>query len=159
MDITAAVVREAGAAFTFEQLTLTDPRPGEVVLEVKGVGLCHTDIAAQSGGLPVPFPLVVGHEASGVVVEVGDAVTKVAPGDHVVVSFNSCGHCPSCANHEPAYCHHFMEHNAGGPRADGSSILESADGPVAGGFFGQSSFASHALANERNVVKVDEDLP
>src|SRR3954470_5833276 len=113
MDITAAVVRESGAKFDFEKLTLGEPRPDEVLVQVKGVGLCNTDLAARDGAAPMPFPMVLGHEGSGVVVEVGDAVTKVAPGDHVVVSFNSCGGCPSCAKGDPAYCHHFPEYNFG----------------------------------------------
>ncbi len=158
-DITAAVVREAGAPFVFEPLTLDAPRPDEVLVEVKGVGLCASDLAARDGVIPLPFPVVLGHEGSGVVLEVGNAVTKVAPGDHVAISFNSCGNCASCAKGDPAYCHQFAAFNYGGGREDGSSPLRSSDGPVSGNFFGQSSFASHALANERNVVKVDKDLP
>ena len=159
MEITAAVAREPKAPFSFERLTLAEPRPDEVLVEIKGVGLCHTDVGARDGAFPLGFPVVLGHEGSGVVVQVGSAVTKVAAGDHVTISFNSCGKCPSCANGDPAYCHQFAAYNYGGGREDGSSPLASPDGPVGGNFFGQSSFASHAIANERNVVKVDKDLP
>lgn len=159
MNITAAVAREPQGDFSFEELSLDAPRPDEVLVAIKGVGLCHTDIAARDGVLPLPHPAVLGHEGSGVVVEVGRDVTKVAPGDHVAISFNSCGSCPSCLNDDPAYCHQFPACNYGGARQDGTSPISSADGPVTANFFGQSSFATHALANERNVVKVDDDLP
>ncbi len=157
--ITAAVLREPGAAFSLEQLTLEEPREDEVVVEIAGVGLCHTDVAVRDGILPVPFPAVLGHEGAGTVVAVGAAVTKVAVGDHVAMSFNSCGTCPSCTDGTPAYCHHFPELNYGGARADGTTPLRTAEGPVSGNFFGQSSFATHALANQRTVVKVDADVP
>jgi aryl-alcohol dehydrogenase len=130
-----------------------------VLVAIKGAGLCHTDIAARDGVLPFAHPCVLGHEGSGVVEEVGSAVTKVGRGDHVAISFNSCGTCPSCLKGDPAYCHDFPARNYGGARADGSSPLSSGDGPITANFFGQSSFATHAIANERNVVKVDDDLP
>src|SRR3954469_566370 len=118
MDITAAVVREPGGQFSFESLTLDQPRADEVLIAVKGVGLCHTDIAARDGALPMSFPMVLGHEGSGVVLEVGEAVKKVEPGDHVVVSFNTCGTCPSCAAGDLAYCQQFPAYNFGGARPD-----------------------------------------
>jgi aryl-alcohol dehydrogenase len=159
MNITAAVAREPKGPFAFEQLVLDRPREHEVVVAIRGMGLCHTDLAARDGVFGLPYPLVLGHEGSGVVVDVGSAVTKVRPGDHVALSFNSCGECPSCAKGDPAYCHQFPAYNYGGARPDGSSPLQSAAGPITGNFFGQSSFATHAMANERNVVKVDDDLP
>ena len=83
MDITAAVAREPQAPFSFERLTLADPRPDEVLVEVRGVGVCHTDVGARDGVFPLAHPVVVGHEGSGVVIEVGSAVTKVAPGEKI----------------------------------------------------------------------------
>jgi aryl-alcohol dehydrogenase len=103
---------------------------------------------------------VLGHEGSGRVVEVGPGVTKVRAGDPVALSFSSCGKCPSCAAWSPAYCHLFMPLNYAGARLDGTSPLSSLSGePIGGVFFGQSSFATHAVAGERNVVKLPEDAP
>ncbi|THJ30471.1 NAD(P)-dependent alcohol dehydrogenase, partial [Candidatus Frankia alpina] len=89
--ITAAVLEKLGSDFEIKELDLAGPGPGEVLIEVAGVGLCHTDLAVAHGHLPFPFPSVVGHEGSGTVVAVGEGVTKVAPGDRVAASFNSCG--------------------------------------------------------------------
>jgi aryl-alcohol dehydrogenase len=159
MQITAAVAHEPQGEFVLEGVTLESPRDDEVLVEIRGVGLCHTDIAARDGVFGLPYPMVLGHEGSGVVTEVGSAVTKVAPGDPVAITFNSCGACVACRSGDPAYCQQFPALNYGGARADGSSPLSSGDGPVTGSFFGQSSFGTHALANERNVVKVDGDVP
>lgn len=158
MQITAAVAREKGGAFSLETLDLEEPRADEVLVRVVATGVCHTDMVVRDGHLPTPMPVVLGHEGSGVVEKVGAGVGKVAPGDHVVMTFNSCGHCPSCDEHEPAYCHEFFPRNFFGTRADGSSAL-SRDGEVVhGNFFGQSSFASHAICHQQNVVKVPKDV-
>ncbi|MDT5126666.1 MAG: aryl-alcohol dehydrogenase, partial [Mycobacterium sp.] len=94
MQISAAVVQEIGAPFTLTEVELQDPAPDEVVVEIAGAGICHTDIAVQHGHLPFPLPGVLGHEGSGTVVAVGEQVTTVAIGDHVAISFNSCAACP-----------------------------------------------------------------
>jgi Zn-dependent alcohol dehydrogenase len=96
MEITAAVAVHPYTDFEFDKLQLADPRPDEVLVEVEAVGLCHTDIGARDGALPIELPAVLGHEGSGTVVSVGVDVTKVAPGDRVVMSFNSCGDCTAC---------------------------------------------------------------
>jgi aryl-alcohol dehydrogenase len=155
MEVTAAVAEEVGGPFRLDQVTLGPPGAGEVLVEIVGVGLCHTDLAAKAGHLPFPLPGVLGHEGSGVVVEVGSDVTKVGRGDRVVLSFNSCGTCPHCAEAEPAYCLEFMSRNLAGVRPDGTSPLRRGGQVLGGEFFGQSSLATHAIAHERNVVKVD----
>jgi aryl-alcohol dehydrogenase len=109
--------------------------------------------------LPTPQPVVLGHEGSGVVEAVGAGVTKVKRGDTVVMTYNSCGHCPSCFNAASTYCHEFFPRNFFGVRSDGSSALSKGGERVHGNIFGQSSFASHALCHERNVVKVTADAP
>lgn len=158
--ITAAVAAEAGGPFTLETVTLDDPGPGQILVEIRGMGICHTDIAARDGVFGMAYPMVLGHEGSGVVVEVGPGVTSVEAGDHVAISFNSCGRCSSCAAGHPAYCLEFGARNyGGGARPDGTTPITADGVPVASDFFGQSSFATHALANEQNVVKVDRDLP
>jgi aryl-alcohol dehydrogenase len=159
MRISAAVVQEVGAPFTLTDVDLQEPAPDEVVVEIAGAGICHTDIAVQHGHLPFPLPGVLGHEGSGTVVELGADVTTLAVGDPVAISFNSCGACPHCAKGEPAYCHGFLEYNFGGVRPDGSSGLVSAGTKLGANFFGQSSLATHALAHERNVVKLPPGAP
>jgi aryl-alcohol dehydrogenase len=159
MKATAAVLREIGGGFSLEEIDIEGPRAGEVLVRITAAGICHTDLAARDGVLPIGFPGVVGHEGAGTVLEVGAGVRKVAPGDTVSVTFNSCGSCVTCRAGAPSYCENFMQCNYGGVRADGSRPLSQGGSPVSGMFFGQSSFATVALANERNVVKVPSDVP
>jgi aryl-alcohol dehydrogenase len=159
MQISAAVVQEVGAPFVLTDIELRDPAPDEVVVEIAGAGICHTDIAVQHGHMPFPLPGVLGHEGSGTVVSLGADVTSLSVGDQVAVSFNSCASCPRCNKGEPAYCHNFLEYNFGGVRADGSSGLDSGGTKLGANFFGQSSLATHALAHERNVVKLPPGAP
>lgn len=156
----AAISREAGRPPVIETVTIEDPRPDEVLVEIRGVGVCHTDMVMRDGLLPVPMPVVLGHEGAGAVLAVGSDIEDLAVGDHVVLSFMSCNHCPSCDDSQPAYCHSWVPLNFFGTRPDGSTALSDDKGqPVHGHIFGQSSFASHALVNRRNVVKVGKDLP
>src|SRR5260370_17637038 len=111
MQISAAVVNEVGAPFTLSDVDLQAPAPDEVVVQIAGAGICHTDIAVQHGHLPFPLPGVLGHEGSGTVVDVGRDVRTVTVGDQVAISFNSCNACPRCAKGEPPYCHNFLEYN------------------------------------------------
>ncbi|BBX44734.1 NAD(P)-dependent alcohol dehydrogenase [Mycobacterium cookii] len=159
MHISAAVVQEVGAPFSMADVELQEPASDEVLVQIAGVGICHTDIAVKEGHLPFQLPGVLGHEGSGTVVSVGGDVTAVAVGDHVAISFNSCGMCPRCAMGESAYCHNFLEYNFSGVRSDGTSGLTSAGTKLGANFFGQSSLATHALAHERNVVKLPSDVP
>ncbi|MCC8971573.1 NAD(P)-dependent alcohol dehydrogenase [Bradyrhizobium brasilense] len=159
MQVSAAVARKPEADFTIEQLSLEEPREDEILVRIAGVGLCHTDLIARDQLIPIPLPAVLGHEGSGVVEQVGSKVKKVTAGDHVLLSFNSCGHCKTCEEHLPSYCLKFPQLNYTGLRMDGSSALSKEGERVSANFFGQSSFASHAIANERNVVKVDKSLP
>lgn len=156
MQIEAWVHREPDREPALETLTLDEPREDEVVVRIAAVGVCHTDLVApRVFGLPA----VLGHEGAGVVERVGERVTKVRPGDRVVLTFGYCGACGACAGHSPAYCEHSHHLQFGGSRQDHSPTLSGARGPVRGAFFQQSSFASHSLATERNVVKIPDDLP
>jgi aryl-alcohol dehydrogenase len=159
-EVKAVVLRSHDGPFTVETLTLGEPRANEVVVRVVAVGICHTDLLARE--LPpeyFPGPIVYGHEGAGIVEYVGPAVTKVAPGDHVVLSFRSCGACKSCLNGHPAYCLRMAELNTAGKREDGTTAFRDADGnPVGSHYFGQSSFASVTIADESSVVKVDPSL-
>ena len=159
MKIVAAVAWEKDAPLRLETLDLEAPRADEILVRVSATGICHTDLAVRSGLLPTPLPVVLGHEGLGVVEAVGSAVTKVAPGDHVVMSFNFCGKCPSCLDHAPAYCYEFSQRNFFATRADGTTALSKDGVIIHSNFFGQSSFASYALCREVNVVKVPKSAP
>ncbi len=155
LGTSAAVVRRRGGPFEFEDVEIDDPRPDEVVVRIVGCGVCHTDIAARDGLLGMRFPAVLGHEGAGFVEKVGRDVSRVRPGDGVVLSFGSCGKCASCHAGRPARCTLFEDLNFGGTRTDGTSPIVDAKGTPLSWFFGQSCFAFHALARERNVVPVD----
>lgn len=160
MDIQAAVLRGQNEPFTIEKLTLADPADHEVLVRIHGVGHCHTDVLPRAGaGFGTP-PIVLGHEGAGVVETVGSAVIGIEPGDHVVLSFDYCGHCTNCRESQPAYCDTFLARNLGGHALDGTSRLRDEENAViAGHWFGQSSFASHALVDAKNAIVVDKDLP
>jgi len=159
MEITAAVARAIGGRFTLEQLSLAEPRSDEVLVRLVATGICHTDISMRDHKIyPIPHPVVLGHEGAGIVERVGDAVKNVAVGDHVVLTSNSCGHCPSCVEALPVYCYEFNDYNFSGTRRDGSSPL-SLDGGKVHYFHSQSSFATHSVAHERCVVRVRKDAP
>jgi aryl-alcohol dehydrogenase len=161
VKISAAVCRGQGEEFKIEEVNLAEPRDNEVLVRNVGAGVCHTDLICRDQWYPVPLPAVFGHEGSGVVEAVGKNVTKVQPGDHVVMSFMSCGVCKSCTLGRPAYCAQLYAANfAGGRLSDESSALTDAGGNrINGHFFGQSSWATHSLAYERSVVKVDKAAP
>jgi aryl-alcohol dehydrogenase len=160
MEIKAAVVTAPHASFVIEPFELDRPRADEVLVELAATGICHTDVAVVEQILPLPLPYILGHEGAGVVVEVGSAVTSVAKGDHVVLTFGSCGHCRECAGGHPAYCASAPLLNFAGRRSDGSATVHDGRGqPVNASFFGQSSFATHAISPARNVVKVRSDAP
>ena len=157
--VTAAVVRNKGGPFTIEKLRMGEPRDDEVLVRIVATGMCHTDMIVRDQMYPVPQPIVLGHEGAGIVEKVGPSVTKVKPGDHVVLSFMSCGACRQCVQGRPNNCEHFNAHNFSGGRADGSGSLEDDSGLIHDHFFGQSSFSTYALANQRSVVKVPKEAP
>ena len=158
--IKAAVVREKGGEFRIEEGTIGAPGPREVLVRVVATGVCHTDMIIRDQYYPSPLPAVLGHEGSGVVEAVGAGVRGVEPGDHVVMTFMSCGYCVQCEQGHPAHCENFFGLNFGGGRGDGSTATCDAHGHVLHDhFFGQSSFGTLAIAHERNVVKVSKDAP
>jgi aryl-alcohol dehydrogenase len=156
----AAVVEQPGASFVVQEVTLDDVRPGEVLVRMVAAGLCHTDLGVQAGGIPFALPGILGHEGAGIVAEVGAGVTRVRPGDKVLLSFTSCGSCPNCRAGHPAYCATWVPDNLiTGARRDGTHTVTRGGAPLGGHFFGQSSFAAHALVDERSIVKVDAEAP
>lgn len=159
MKITAAVTRATKSPMSLETIDIEPPRDDEILVRLVATGICHTDLAMRDQVFPVPQPIVLGHEGAGIVERIGKSVTRVAPGDPVVMSYNSCGRCPSCADHQANYCHDFFAYNFAGSRPDGTSPLSKGDQTIHGNFFGQSSFAAYALCHERNIVKVRDDAP
>ncbi len=160
--IKAAVVRQEGGPFQIEDLVQGEPRSDEVLVRVVATGMCHTDMVARDQLYEVPLPVVLGHEGSGIVEEVGASVKKVAVGDHVVLTYMWCGHCKPCLHGDLTYCNNFYMLNFGGVREDGSTSTYKSDDkrePIHDHFFGQSSFGTFALVNERNVIKVPKDAP
>ncbi len=155
----AAITRQIGGSVSIEEVQLAEPRAGEVLVRMVATGICHTDVMCMTIPNFVQLPIVLGHEGAGIVEQVGAGVTKVAPGDHVVLTYDSCGACPSCLEGKSSYCHEMLPLNFGGSRADGTTpICQHGEG-IQGHFFGQSSFASHSVCRERNVVKIRKDAP
>ncbi len=153
-QIQAAVLRPGAGALQIESLELEGPRDDEVLVRLAASGICHTDIGFVAGHSGPP--LILGHEGAGVVAEAGRKVKGIKTGDHVVLSYQSCGRCPACRRGRPTTCGHFWDLNFGFQRLDGSNAYSNG---VQGHFFGQSSFATHTLATRRNLVKVPQDLP
>ncbi|WP_104045102.1 NAD(P)-dependent alcohol dehydrogenase [Arthrobacter sp. ZGTC412] len=158
---TAALVEEAGGQFNIEQVELDDIRQDEVLVRMVAAGLCHTDLSVRAGHTGYAFPGILGHEGAGVVEKVGSNVTRVRPGDHVALTFTSCGTCPHCRGGHPAYCSTWVPANLfnNGLRADGTAPVSRGSSPVTARFFGQSSFSAHAVVDERSVVPLGDDLP
>ena len=156
MKITAAVTEHEAAPFELQELELGALQPGEVLVEIAASGICHTDLIIRDQWLPVPLPAVLGHEGAGTVAAVGSAVTRFSPGDRVGIRFNSCGVCPTCLRGRSTYCHDFFGRNFAAARPDGTSALSRDGELVHAHFFGQSSFATHSVATERNVVKLPD---
>ena len=159
MQVQAAVISAFGQPFEVRSLELAAPSDDEVLVRLAAVGICHSDVACQHGAFAPPLPMVLGHEGAGVVERVGANVSHVRPGDHVVLSYASCGSCARCGIGEPQYCHEFGMRNFKGWRPNGEPSFKDGGSTVWGGFFGQSSFATHALATARNTVKVGSHLP
>lgn len=160
MKILAAVSRSGAPAPVIEYVDLEAPRADEVLVRIAACGVCHTDVRAHRGdALPTPLPVVLGHEGAGTVEAVGSAVLHLRPGDRVVLSGSSCGVCPSCRDNHPTSCNEVMARSFAGQRMDGSSALSQRGQRLHGHFFGQSSFATHAVADARGAVRLADDVP
>lgn len=158
-NILAAVFNEGATEAKMTRMTLGELHPDDVLVRIVGAGICHTDLTCRNGFMALPRPIILGHEGSGIVERAGSAVTSVAPGDPVVMTFFACGECPRCASGEPAYCAQFFPGNFSARRMDGTTALSCEGVEVGAHFFGQSSFANYSVANYRNVVKIRADAP
>ncbi|MCM3884753.1 NAD(P)-dependent alcohol dehydrogenase [Frankia sp. R82] len=156
-----AVLRGTDQEFQIETVSLEAPRAGEALIRIAGAGLCHTDLLPRTGMFGPSFlPAILGHEGSGVIEEVGPGVSDLRPGDHVVLTFDTCGECDNCRSGQPAVCVRFEALNVGARRPDGSGCATDADGAaLLSRWFAQSSFGEYSIATTRNMVKVDPDAP
>ncbi len=167
MKIRAAVLNAMGAQHPYadskplkiETVDLAPPERDEVLIRVKAAGLCHSDLSVINGDRPRPLPMALGHEAAGVVEEVGAGVFDLKPGDHVVVVFvPSCGHCAPCSEGRPALCEPGAAANTAGTLLSGSRRLSGKEGPL-NHHLGCSVFAEYATVSRRSLVKIDPEVP
>lgn len=148
-----------GSALTVETLTLSPPEAGELLVRVDAAGLCHSDLSVVNGSRPRPTPMVLGHEAAGVVEAVGPGVTDVAPGDHVVMTFvPSCGHCLECAGGRPAMCTVGAAANGAGRLVAGGTRF-ARNGDAFAHHLGVSAFAERTVVSRGSVVVVPASVP
>ncbi|MER5766181.1 NAD(P)-dependent alcohol dehydrogenase [Streptomyces sp. NPDC001985] len=161
MRFDAAVLRSPDGRFAVEEVLLHEgPAEGEILVRIAGCGMCRTDLVVRRPAGRSPLPAVLGHEGAGVVVETGGPGTGLRTGDHVVLSFDSCGRCRSCLGAAPAHCESFAPLNLFGGRAESAArFTDAAGGRLAPRWFGQSSFAEYAIVAARNAVRVDPSLP
>ncbi|HEV2432355.1 MAG TPA: NAD(P)-dependent alcohol dehydrogenase [Burkholderiales bacterium] len=159
MQVTAALVEGARDPFRLETLELADPGADELIVRVVASGICQTDVHGRDDYFGIPFPCVFGHEGAGVVEQTGSAVTKVRRGDRVVMVSPSCGSCAACRRGLPGYCAAARKIKFSGRLRDGREPFRRGSTSVFGAFFQQSSFATHALATEGNVVRLPDGLP
>lgn len=156
MKIKAAVTPEEGEDFDIREIELQEPDSHEVLVKVVASGVCHTDMSARDKEI-TPKPVVLGHEGSGIVEKVGSCVRYIEVGDHVVMSIAHCGHCEQCLTGHPANCKYLTAMNFGGKAQDGT-YRHFEEGKELSMFFGQSSFATYAIAHEENIVKVTKEV-
>jgi alcohol dehydrogenase len=167
MKIRAAVLSAMGAErpyakskpLTIEEVELDPPGPGEVLVKIAAAGLCHSDLSVIDGNRPRPMPMALGHEAAGVVEELGAGVDDLKPGDHVVMVFvPSCGHCLPCSEGRPALCEPGAAANTAGTLLSGAKRLHR-NGHDVNHHLGVSAFAEYATVSRRSLVKIDPELP
>jgi S-(hydroxymethyl)glutathione dehydrogenase / alcohol dehydrogenase len=156
----AAVLYEAGAPLTLQQVTASMLAPHDILVRVRAAGLCHTDLEVIDGSLRYPMPILLGHEAAGVIADVGTAVSTLRKGDHVVLSWNPhCGHCFYCDRGAPILCEDYL---AKGPRAvafDGQSKARLADGRELKHLMFLGAFGEYCIVAEQQAVAVDKAIP
>ena len=154
----AVICREWNKPVSVETVSIESPRRGEVMIKVAACGVCHSDLSATNGTIPLPPPMVLGHEAAGHVVEVGEGVSDLQIGDTVVVSWVSvCGRCPYCIAGRPALCDNGQK--AAMTLPDGTRRLKDSKGLELGHMVGVAVMAEYATLPCENVVKIDKDIP
>lgn len=152
----AAVLYQADQPLAIEPVELDALGPNEILVRNEACGICHTDLIAAD---MVPLPGVFGHEGVGIVEAVGASVTKVAPGMRVIASYPQCAVCSNCLDGKPYYCSHHMTLGFSGKRLDGSPTIFRDKQPISGAFFQQSSFATHSIVAEQNIIPAHDGMP
>lgn len=155
MQVTAAVTHEKGK-MSIETVQLSPPQEGQALIKMVACGVCHTDTAGMEQLIPVQLPAVFGHEGVGIVEEVGVGVEHLQKGDRVIVTFPSCGKCPFCVDGKPYACDNLNALLFNGTYRDGTRRITQ-NGVEVSSFFAQGGFATHAVVDARNAVKVDID--
>ena len=159
MKTTAAVLWEVGKKWEVDEVELDDPQPGEVRVKLAASGLCHSDDHLPKGDLPTGLPIIGGHEGAGVVEEVGLGVTRLQPGDHVVLAFTpACGHCRWCASGKSMLCNYGAVIMAGWPITDGKPRVH-ARGQGLARLSLLGTFSPYTVVHQDSCVKIDDDLP
>ena len=160
MDVRAAVAHSAGAPLVVETVQLDGPKAGEVLVEIKATGICHTDEFTRSGGDPEGlFPAILGHEGAGIVVDIGAGVTSVKKGDHVIPLYTpECRQCISCLSRKTNLCTAIRATQGKGVMPDGTSRF-SLNGKPVHHYMGCSTFANFTVLPEIAVAKIREDAP
>src|SRR5438309_3224486 len=160
MDVRAAVARKAGAPLALETVQLDGPKAGEVLVEIKATGVCHTDEFTRSGGDPEGlFPAILGHEGAGIVVDVGAGVTSVVKGDHVIPLYTpECRQCKSCLSRKTNLCTAIRATQGKGVMPDGTSRFSLKGKPLYH-YMGCSTFANFTVLPEIAVAKIRDDAP
>ena len=168
MKARAAVLHEIGLPRPYadskplhiEEVELAPPGRDELLVRIKAAGLCHSDLSVINGDRPRPMPMAIGHEAAGIVEQVGEGTQGFEPGDHVALVFvPSCGRCGPCSEGRPALCEPGAAANAAGTLLGGGMRITGPQGKPVHHHVGVSAFAEYAVVSARSAVKIDPDIP
>ncbi|MEK4131113.1 NAD(P)-dependent alcohol dehydrogenase [Solibacillus sp. FSL W8-0474] len=155
-----AMLSYGAEEFVQEEILLGEIDCDEVLVKIKAVGICHTDIASTKSIYPFTYPVVLGHEGAGVVERVGSDVKHIIPGDHVVLIYSFCNSCENCLAGKPYICDEFYRLNTTGySKSHTKKRLTLKNGEEVSNFFGQSSFAEYSIVSQQSLVKIDKDVP
>ncbi|MBO0475514.1 NAD(P)-dependent alcohol dehydrogenase [Vagococcus sp. DIV0080] len=157
MKIKAAVVSQEGKEYDIQTVNLAEPKESDVLVRIVASGICRSDYAERNGN-SVPFPNVLGHEGAGIVEKVGPNVKDLQPGDHVLLSYGYCEECKKCHEGHPSSCYSWLNINNSGVNTRGEHVFTDEGGNSINNFFNQSSFATHSLVDQSNIVKVSKDV-
>ncbi|MDY6863106.1 MAG: Zn-dependent alcohol dehydrogenase [Thermodesulfobacteriota bacterium] len=156
----AAILYEINKPLVIEEIPIPQPKDNELLVKIAATGVCHTDLHPIKGDMPVPLPIVLGHEGAGIVEKTGKGVKNLKEGDHVILSVMPyCGDCFGCLMGKPYLCSTAWPTIFGGTMIDGTKRLSKENGAELNHFFGQSSFAEYAVVDERSAIKIREDAP
>lgn len=145
---------------SIEEVEVMPPGPGEVLVEIVGAGLCHSDLSTINGAIPRYLPIILGHEASGIVRETGAGVKDLQPDDHVVFSFvPNCGHCLYCSIGRPALCEPGRKANDRGSLLSGNTYFRNREGKPIMHYLGVSAFSQYTVASQESLIKIDKTVP